>query len=89
MERQGLNEGSTLKVREMLAMGLPIYSGHYDSAFPEGSDFIRITRSPSIDEIIEFGNGCKKIDRQNVREKSIHSISKESCMRNVISILSK
>ena len=34
MYRNGLTDGCTLKVREILAMGLPIFSGHKDTALP-------------------------------------------------------
>ena len=39
MYRQGLEEGSTLKVREMLAMGIPVYSGHKDAALDDNFEY--------------------------------------------------
>ena len=35
MDRQNLRQGSTLKVRELLALGLPLYSAHEDGSLPD------------------------------------------------------
>lgn len=83
MERQNLNEGSTLKVREMLAMGLPVYSGHKDVALPEGEDFVKITERPTVSEMIAFATHTKCISRSHVRERSKGRIDKGASMAAV------
>lgn len=83
MERQNLHEGSTLKVREMLATGLPVYSGHKDVALPEGEDFVKITTRPTVAEMIEFATHVKRISRNHVRERSRSRIDKGEAMAAV------
>lgn len=89
MERQNLNEGSTLKVREMLAMGLPVYSGHKDVALPEGEDFVKITERPTVSEMIAFATHAKCISRNHVRECSKGRIEKREAMETVARFLIK
>jgi hypothetical protein len=86
--RKGLSEASTLKVREMLALGLPIYSGHHDIALPADKDYVWITQEPSIDEMLWFGWHCKQITRQEVRIQSIPTIDKSAAMNEALSFLS-
>lgn len=87
MERQNLNEGSTLKVREMLAMGLPIYSGHIDLALPEDEDFVEMTQHPSLSEIQLFGKSAKGISRSAVRLESQVRIEKRAAMQSTVNLL--
>ncbi|WP_143592949.1 glycosyltransferase [Synechococcus sp. 8F6] len=89
LHRQNLTEGSTLKVREMLAFGLPVYSGHEDIALPVNSNHVLISQKPSINEMIEFGWHCKTIDRQEVRSRSIPLIDKLASINEVVSFLMK
>lgn len=69
MDRIQLNEGATLKVREMLAMGLPIYSGHADTALPPDFPYYRIGR-PGIPSILKFFKILGNVSRLSVREAS-------------------
>jgi glycosyltransferase involved in cell wall biosynthesis len=87
LDREGLSEGSTLKVREMLAMGLPVYSGHKDIALDESQSFIRVTSHPVLSEILEFGKLCKKINRFEVRESTKELIDKKNSMSSVVNFL--
>ncbi len=87
LSRQGLAEGSTLKVREMLALGLPVYSGHNDIALPADSNHVMITQEPSIEEMIAFGWHCKGISREEVRKQSIPLIDKSAAMKDVVFFL--
>lgn len=84
LERKGLSEGSTLKVREMLALGLPIYSGHRDVALNEGLDFVKVVTGPKLYEMINFGLACKSIDRETVRKASEGIVDKGGAMKSVI-----
>ncbi len=87
MERQSLREGSTLKVREMLALGLPVYSGHFDVAFPEGAEFVRVVDGPSISDMLDFAERSQSCSRAQVREASLAGISKLAAMQKALSSL--
>ena len=87
LDRKGLSEGSTLKVREMLAMGLPVCSGHNDVALDVSQAFIRVTVQPTIRELIEFGALCKTVNRFEVRERSKEVIDKKNSMISVVKCL--
>lgn len=83
LERKAILEASTLKVREMLAMGFPVYSGHKDVALPEGEDFVKITERPTVSEMIAFATHTKCISRRHVRERSKGRIDKGASMAAV------
>jgi len=87
LERKGLHEASTLKVREMLAFGLPMYSGHKDLALPEAEDYIKVVNIISINEIVEFGLSAKTLSRKYVRSRSLERIDKAAAMQVVVSFL--
>ncbi|TKR53872.1 glycosyltransferase family 4 protein [Allopusillimonas ginsengisoli] len=73
--RKGLQEAATLKVREYLAIGLPVFSGHKDVAIPD--DFEHYTNDEcTIDKILNFGLKSKSIARQTVRDQSRPFIDK-------------
>lgn len=90
LELKGLSEASTLKVREMLAMGLPVVSGHKDSSIPDGFSYYRIYPNGLLDfsEIIRlFGGGG--YSREEVRSASLPFIRKVDQMQSVVSYLSR
>jgi hypothetical protein len=84
LERESLREGSTLKVREMLAMGLAVYSGHSDIAMPPEQPFVKIVESPNIAGFVEFGMLTKTLSREIIRERSIPNIGKISSMASTL-----
>lgn len=51
LHRNGMNEASPLKVREYLALGLPVIIAYDDTDFPEGAPFI--LRLPNTENNIE------------------------------------
>ena len=65
--RKDLEEASTLKVREYLAMGLPVYATHRDVALPP--DFKHFFRDASVDlgRMVGLGLASKQRSRQEVR----------------------
>jgi hypothetical protein len=90
LELKGLSEASTLKVREMLAMGLPVVSGHKDSSIPDGFSYYRIYPDGLLDfsEIIGlFGGGA--YSREEVRSASLPFIRKVDQMQSVVSYLAR
>lgn len=84
MDRQNLTEGSTLKVREMLALGLPVYSGHKDLALPHAAAWAKVVDSVSLTDLVEFGLSVKSIRRSTVRNESSALIEKSEVMRRAI-----
>ncbi|MGE4534742.1 hypothetical protein [Halomonas sp.] len=85
MERQSLLEGSTLKVREMLAMGMPIYSGHEDIALVKEEPFVNIVQNVCLKDILDFGLKSKSVTREKIRRFSRKRISKLAAMESLIS----
>ncbi|MFN5217315.1 MAG: glycosyltransferase [Sphingomonadales bacterium] len=63
LQRKGLFEASTLKVREYMARGIPAVIGHIDADLPDfiDSGFIlpmNADKVPSIETIIKFAHQC-------------------------------
>jgi hypothetical protein len=87
MERQGLREGSTLKVREMLAMGLPVYSGHRDADIPEDFPYYRNASLISVEDMLDFAQMMQLKTREDVAKSSTPYISKSAAMMRVASLL--
>lgn len=85
MFRENLTEGATLKVRELLASGIPVFSGHRDTVVPESKD-IFIVRYPPYDfkDMIDVAISAKNISREEVRDRSVDFISKFGAMSNVL-----
>jgi glycosyltransferase involved in cell wall biosynthesis len=78
--RTGTQEACTLKVREYLAMGLPVYSGHRD-VFP--ADFKYYKNSTlSIINILKFAFACRNITREEVASESFQYIDKVELLRH-------
>lgn len=84
MDRQNLREGATLKVREMLAIGLPVYSGHRDTALPEAFPYYRVGHEVEIAALRDFAVAMKQHSRQRVRETAAPFIDKLGAMRRVV-----
>ena len=83
LEKKGLKEAATLKVREYLALGLPVYSGHKDAAIPDDFIFYKYG-PPKISEIAKFSLKNKNYSRKNVVDKANNYINKEKLMKNLI-----
>lgn len=72
--RKGMKEACTLKVREYLLMGLPVYAGH-EEIFPESFRFYR-NGPTSFLEIIDFARSVKSVSRQQVSDSARPYIDK-------------
>lgn len=75
LERENLAEGSSLKVREYLSYGLPIFSRYKDTAIPTNFKFYKISKL-NFQEIINFSLSMKLISREEVRKSSEAMINK-------------
>jgi len=88
MYRNGLTDGSTLKVREMLAMGLPVFSGHKDTALPEDFPYY-FSEGGNIEDIIDFSIKVANVTRQEVRDASFRYIEKSIWFNSLAEDLQK
>lgn len=74
LDRNGLSEACTLKVREYLASGIPVYAGHKD-VFPDDFEFFR-QGQPLVDEILEYAHKMRRYERNSVRAAARSHIDK-------------
>lgn len=82
LERKGMREACTLKVREYLAGGLPVYSGHIDAALPADFPFYRMGQ-PSLEAMIGFAQEMKGCTRVEIREAARPFIGKAEWVRSL------
>lgn len=75
LHRKGMQEACTLKVREYLAAGVPVYSGYRD-VFPEHFRFYR-NGKPEFSTILQFAMECRGASRGVVAESAYEYISKK------------
>lgn len=83
LDKQKLREGATLKVRELLAMGLPVYSGHRDTALPASFPYYMEQPAVDIGQLHAFATRMKGVPRVLVRETAAPYIDKRGAMQNV------
>lgn len=84
MFRQNLNEGSTLKVREMLALGIPVYSTHIDTSLQNNSIFYLNDQNLDINNLYNFALNMKGYGRSEVREDTAKYIDKIKILEKLI-----
>lgn len=81
LHRKSLQQASTLKVREYLSAGIPVYSGHED-IFPSDFKYFR-KGPPEIKEILRYSDELRGVPRQMVRETAAHYIDKSAILKNL------
>lgn len=81
--RKGLREASTLKVREYLARGLPVLSGHQDPSLPGGFPYYDIIDLEQLDQAFNKAFKFKSIPRSLIRSESLEYISKSVALKNL------
>jgi hypothetical protein len=82
LDRQNLSEGTVLKVREYLALGLPVYSAFLDAAIPD--NFLYYRRGPIIlESMITYALEMKSCPRLRIRNASRPYIEKFNNMMNL------
>lgn len=86
MDRIEMEEGATLKVREMLAMGLPLYSGHRDTALPAAFPYYKIGDG-DFDGILAFARAVGRVPRDAVRDAARPYIDKRVRIENLAEFL--
>ena len=75
LDRKGMQQACTLKVREYLRNGLPVYADHQE-IFPADFSFYR-QGQPEIDSILSYAYEMRSIGRMAVREAARPLISKQ------------
>jgi len=80
--RQEMSEACTLKVREYLDNGLPVYAGHRDSGFPDEFPWFR-NGPVSLSAILEFASVCRKTPKGVIKQQSLPYIAKEVLLQRL------
>lgn len=65
LSEKGMTEACTLKVREYLLSGLPVFAGHRDSALPEDFEYFR-QGSPRWAAILEYARSMRAVPRARI-----------------------
>lgn len=85
LDRKRMTEACTLKVREYLMLGLPVYAGHRD-VFPE--DFTYYRHGPAeIEAIIGFAQELRTVSREAVSEAARPHIDKQALLGNLLDFI--
>jgi glycosyltransferase involved in cell wall biosynthesis len=88
LERKGMREACTLKVREYLALGIPVLSGHVDSGLPSEFPYYRKIDLSSCN-IFEYVQSFRSISREAIRSGSEIHVSKSHLMGPIIDWLTE
>ena len=81
LNRKGMQQAWTLKVREYLSLGLAVYTGHYD-IFPDDFKYY-INGNIDIKKIIDYAILMKNTTRQEIRNSAISYLSKTDLLSNL------
>lgn len=79
--RKQMSEACTLKVREYLSLGLPVYGDHQD-VFPQGFPFFK-NGATDIESILEFARSLRNHAKSEVAQASERWISKKSLLQTL------
>jgi hypothetical protein len=79
LDRQGMRQACTLKVRSYLAAGLPVYAGHGD-VFPTDLAAYRCG-PPSVEAILGFAQEMRSLARTAIRQDASAHIDKRELLR--------
>jgi hypothetical protein len=88
LDRKGLAEATTLKVREYLGAGIPVYSAHRDTSLPyDFPYYFNDQNGFSLERLLIFEAQHKDIAREAVREASREYLDKEHILVSTMSKL--
>lgn len=79
IQRKGMTEACSLKVREYLSAGLAVYASHKDAGFPDAFNFFKIG-PVEIDEILRYAQSVRSYSRKHVYDEAKPFISKTSLL---------
>lgn len=87
LQTVGLKDASTLKVREYLSAGLPVYATSQDSAIPRDFPYYVHDDQIDLDNVVAFARRVATVEAHEVRQQSCVYIDKASCMRQMVTDL--
>lgn len=87
LERKGMFEACTLKVREYLSCGVPVYAGHKD-VFPEEFVFYR-QGLPRFSNIVDFAEECRSYTRSEIVKAASPFIEKRALLTRLYAQLAE
>ena len=79
--RQNMKEACTLKVREYLKNGLPVYSGYKD-VFPESFPYYKVGE-PNFKAILNYARKMRHKTKEEISNSSRKYIDKEILLKNI------
>lgn len=79
--RKDMHQACTLKVREYLSLGLPVYAGHLD-VFPSTFPYYK-NGDVQIEKIINFAISMKHVNRVNIQQAAVPYINKSLLLSNL------
>jgi len=86
LERNSMRQACTLKVREYLKLGLPVYAG-YEDVFPENFPYYR--NGPcDIEAMLSFASAMRTVRRQVVADAARPFIEKSVLLRRLHEFIS-
>jgi hypothetical protein len=86
LAQKGMTEACTLKVREYLRAGLPVYAGHCDSALPPAFPYFR--RGPANwDTIVAYAQATRNVPRGAISEAARPFIDKKVLLQRLYDAL--
>lgn len=87
LHRKNMKQACTLKVREYLMNGLPVYAGYQD-VFPDDFDFYR-KGPPEIENILDYAGSIRNSTRLDVAQQAKPFISKAALLSDLYDWLKK
>lgn len=82
LQAKNMSEACTLKVRDYLSSGLPVYSGHKDAALPYDFPYYRMG-DPNIENILRFAYSVRDVSRKEISEAAKPFIDKRVLVRKL------
>lgn len=87
LEKQGLTVAVSLKVREYLASGLPVISGHIDGGLPKDFNYYTLLNLNDYNAWYDVLTRYKKYTRNEVRIASCQYIEKKKLMESLMNTI--
>lgn len=87
LDRNNMKQACTLKVRDYLSMGLPVYAG-YEDIFPQKFPFF-VNGPLDIGAMVAFANRCRNITRREVSDAARPYIEKQVLLRSLADFIAR
>lgn len=83
LHQMNVKEACTLKVRESLGAGVPVYAGHIDCGLPADLGFFRVG-PPRINAILNYALDMRSYSREHVRVAGQPYVDKLNLVRSLL-----